>query len=120
MRTIKIFKDFLVSSYEGVGSYIEFADTNKPFGIGKGVIDMRSKSKTKIKTKSARPDFPRPCCDEVAEYLISSDQLENYALQESELDKFFYRTYLDNKNIDDILVKVSALNNFYSTNIFSP
>lgn len=103
-----------------MGRYIEFTKTNQPLEIEKVVIDRGSTTKTKTKTKSARPDVPRPCCDEVAKYLTSWDQLENYALQESALDKLFYRTYPDNKDIDDVLIKVSALNDFYSTNIFSP
>lgn len=62
----------------------------------------------------------RPSCEEVDRYLLAWEQLENYALQESALNKLFYQTYPDNKDIDDVLVKVSVLNDFYSTNIFSP
>ena len=118
MRTFKIFKEFLDSTYGDVASYIEFSLANQPLETEKVVTDKGSKSKTK--TKGARPDVPRPCCYEVAKYLLAWDQLENYALQESVLDKLFYRTYPDNKDIDDVLIKVSALNDFYSTNIFSP
>ena len=46
--------------------------------------------------------------------------LENYSLQESALNKLFFQTYPNNTNIDDVLIKVSSLNDFYSTNIFSP
>lgn len=70
--------------------------------------------------KAARSDVPQPSANEVAKYLLDWAQLENYALQESALDKLFYRTYPNNRDIDDILIKVSALNDFYSTNIFSP
>lgn len=45
--------------------------------------------------------------------------LENYRLQEAALDKLFFYTYPENKNIEDILVKVATLNDFYSTQIFS-
>ncbi len=72
------------------------------------------------KTKDARPDVLRPSCEEVDRYLLAREQLENYALHESALNKLFYQTYPDNKDIDDVLVKVSVLNDFYSTNIFSP
>lgn len=61
----------------------------------------------------------RPCEAEVEKYLIGWEQLENYKMQENALDKLFFHTYPENKNIEDILVKVATLNDFYSTNIFS-
>lgn len=62
---------------------------------------------------------PKPCKKEVKKYLEKWDSLENYVLQENALDKLFFRTYPENDNIDDILIKASSLNDFYSTNIFS-
>lgn len=118
MRTFKIFKEFIDNTYGSVGGYIEFAKTNQPPKIEKMVIEKVSR--TNIKTKDARPDVLRPSCEEVDRYLLAWEQLENYALQESALNKLFYQTYPDNKDIDDVLVKVSVLNDFYSTNIFSP
>ena len=47
------------------------------------------------------------------------DSLENYVLQESSLYKLFHKTYPNNTDINDILIKASSLNDFYSTNIFS-
>lgn len=117
MHTFKLFKEFLDNTYGDVASYIEFSLANQPLETEKVVIDKEYKSKTK--TKGVRPDVPRPCCDEIAKYLLDWDQLENYALQESALNKLFYWAYPDNKDIDDVLIKVSALNDFYSTNIFS-
>ena len=64
-------------------------------------------------------NIPRPCKFEVEKYLKKWDSLENYVLQEKSLDKLFFKTYPQNTNIEDILVKVSSLNDFYSTNIFS-
>jgi len=46
--------------------------------------------------------------------------LENYVLQESSLKKLFTETYPLNTKMDDILIKVCSLNDFYSTNIYSP
>lgn len=46
--------------------------------------------------------------------------LDNYVLQEKSLKKLFTVTYPENRDIDDVLVKVCTLNDFYSTNIFSP
>ena len=65
-------------------------------------------------------DVPRPCCEEVQKYLRRWDELENYSLQENALDKLFFQTYPNNTDIDDVLIKVSSLNDFYSPNIFSP
>ena len=63
-------------------------------------------------------DVPTPCEQEVEKYLKQWDSLENYVLQERALDKLFFETYPQNKDIRDILIKASALNDFYSTNIF--
>lgn len=63
--------------------------------------------------------IPTPNKKEVEKYLKNWDSLENYVLQESALDKLFFNTYPNNKDINDILIKASSLNDFYSTNIFS-
>ena len=64
-------------------------------------------------------DIPRPCKKEVVKYLNLWDSWENYVLQERSLDKLFFHTYQKNTEIEDILIKASSLNDFYSTNIFS-
>ena len=64
-------------------------------------------------------NIPRPCKSEVEKYLNRWDSLENYVLQESSLYKLFHKTYPKNNDINDILIKASSLNDFYSTNIFS-
>ncbi len=63
--------------------------------------------------------LPTPTIDEVEKYLMSWDSMENYVLQEESLNKLFFETYPENKDISDILIKASSLNDFYSTNIFS-
>ena len=40
-------------------------------------------------------------------------------MQERALNKLFFQTYPHNTEIEDVLVKVSVLNDFYSTQIFS-
>ncbi len=45
--------------------------------------------------------------------------MENYRKQESALNKLFYRTYPRNDDLDEVLVKVATLNDFYSTNIYN-
>ncbi len=64
-------------------------------------------------------NIPRPTKKEVEKYLKKWDSLENYVLQEKSLNKLFFKTYPNNKDISDILIKASSLNDFYSTNIFS-
>jgi hypothetical protein len=54
----------------------------------------------------------------ISEYLDKWDQLENYKLQENSLGLLFNELCPENKNIEHVLLKVSALNDFYSTNIF--
>ena len=71
------------------------------------------------KRKVIGADICRPCEEEVERYLLIWEQLENYKMQERALDKLFSHTYPHNNNIEDVLVKVATLNDFYSTNIFS-
>jgi hypothetical protein len=65
-------------------------------------------------------DILKPSAIQVQKYQEKWDSLENYVLQESSLKKLFTKTYHNNKSMDDILIKVCSLNDFYSTNIFSP
>lgn len=60
-----------------------------------------------------------PSIEQVEFYLKAWDEQENYVLQEHALDKLFFETYPNNTDINDILIKASSLNDFYSTNIFS-
>jgi len=62
----------------------------------------------------------RPSVEQISIYLDLWDSLENYVLQESSLKKLFTETYPKNVYMDDVLIKVCSLNDFYSTNIFSP
>jgi len=60
----------------------------------------------------------RPCAEIVSTYLNKWNTLENDILQEKSLSKLFNELCPDNKSIENVLLKVSALNDFYSTNIF--
>ncbi|QRN86812.1 hypothetical protein JR334_00630 [Clostridia bacterium] len=62
--------------------------------------------------------LPPPSVEQVEYYLAQWDALEDYHLQEDALNRLFFNLCPDNKNISDILLKVSVLNDFYSTNIF--
>lgn len=63
--------------------------------------------------------IPKPSPREVERYLRKWDSLENYVLQERALNKLFHDVCAENKDIRDILLKCSTLNDFYSTNIYS-
>ncbi len=64
-------------------------------------------------------EIPKPTVKEVERYIEEWYGLENYVNQEKSLDKLFFELIPENKEIEDILIKSSTLNDFYSTNIFS-
>ena len=64
-------------------------------------------------------DIPKPNKKIINEYLVKWDNLEDHYLwQESSLDKLFHKDYKKNTDLNEILIKCSCLNDFYSTNIF--
>lgn len=64
-------------------------------------------------------EIPRPNKEIIKEYLVKWDNLEeHYIWQESSLDKLFHKDYKYNTDLNEILIKCSCLNDFYSTNIF--
>ena len=63
--------------------------------------------------------LPIPSMAQVEHYLAQWDGLEDYSFQEEALDKLFFRLCPENTCIEDILLKVSTLNDFYSTHIYS-
>lgn len=74
---------------------------------------------TRTHSSKNKVDIPYPSMDEVEKYLNTWKGLENYTLQESALNKLFLKAFPCNTEIEDVLIKVSTLNDFYSTNIFS-
>jgi len=64
------------------------------------------------------PTPPKPTPSQIRKYLAKFEKLENYRLQEKSLNLLFQKLCPENKKIEDILLKVSSLNDFYSTNIF--
>lgn len=69
--------------------------------------------------RTVKNNVPNPSDEQVKHYLRAWDKTENYRLQEDALDKLFFALCPENTDMSDILLKVAALNNFYSTNIFS-
>lgn len=62
-------------------------------------------------------EVKKPSRAEVEHYLKKWNSLESYSLQESSLRELFTKTYPSNNNLDHVLIKVCALNQFYSTQI---
>lgn len=110
-----------------LNSYMAHLRRFRKFALADGFdffVEKRSKpEKKKAVRKSYRKKWnvtiPIPSCKEVEKYLKEWDSLENYRLQEDALNKLFFDYAPENTNIEDILLKVSTLNDFYSTNIFS-
>lgn len=69
-------------------------------------------------SSNARHMLPPPSIEQVEYYLAQWDELEDYRLQEDALDRLFFNLCPYNEDISAILLKVSVLNDFYSTNIF--
>ena len=68
-----------------------------------------------------KKDLPKDYIPSVkdAEWFINYwNELPSYSNQEKALDKLFTDICKRNDNIEDILIKCSSLNDFYSTNIF--
>ncbi len=86
--------------------------TEQPVSPAKPAAPVQYRRKSDI-------DVPTPSKEQAEYYLAKWDELENYHLQENALDKLFFKLCPKNTDITDILLKVSTLNDFYSTNIFS-
>ena len=68
-----------------------------------------------------KKDLPQgymPSVEDAEWFLNYWKELPSYSNQESALDKLFMVLCPKNDNIEDILIKCSSLNDFYSTNIF--
>lgn len=118
MNAIGKLKEFIDSTYGGVETFINISDDEL---CGKQSFQPSAKHPVEKRTVySSTVEVPQPCCGEIEKYLVRWNELDNYYQQESALDKLFFRTYPNNTDIDDVLIKVSSLNDLYSTNIFSP
>lgn len=63
--------------------------------------------------------IPKPTQKELKKWLDNWEKMENYRNQENALNKLFHETYPKNKDIEEILIKVATLNDFYSTHILN-
>lgn len=70
-----------------------------------------------MKNKELPKDYI-PSVKDAEWFLNYWNELPSYSNQEKALDKLFMDICKKNDNIEDILIKCSSLNDFYSTNIF--
>ena len=81
---------------------------------------FEEKTRTKrVSYKTGRSDVPSPTPQDVIDYQLSWDRMDDYREQEHALNRLFFTLAPNNKDLADILLKVTTLNQFYSTNIFS-
>ena len=84
-----------------------------------GSNNSKPVKKQKDATKHTENDnIPKPSVEQVKYWLAKWDELEDYVAQEDAIDKLFYGEFKSNDNLQNILIKCSVLNDFYSTNIF--
>ena len=81
--------------------------------------ERRQAEKRERSLRATKPQLPRPSEGQVEHYLDTWNGLEDYSLQEEALDKLFFQLCPENTCIEDILLKVSTLNDLYSTHIYS-
>ena len=80
--------------------------------------EKTKKAKKKTTKKAAkRKDVPTPNKKLVKQYLAKWEKLEDYTAQEKAVNRVF-DDYRSNKELENVLIKCSVLNDFYSTNIF--
>jgi len=106
-----------------VNSYMAHLRRFRKFLASESAIDIaivtsKSEAMARHKPRKMKQHLPDPCVEQVEQYLERWDSLEEYRLQEDALDKLFFELCPENKVISDVLLKVSALNDFYSTHIF--
>ncbi len=78
----------------------------------------KERSTHAIRSSRRREDIPEPSVEQVELWLHQWDELEDYTAQEAAIDRLFHGEFSSNDNLQNILIKCSVLNDFYSTNIF--
>ena len=92
-----------------------------PDEIGESNTEAKGPKKNKdkkLKQSKRRDDIPNPCEEQVKHWLKQWEKLEDYVAQEKAINNLFNSQYRPNNSLENILVKCSVLNDFYSTNIF--
>ena len=88
--------------------------------VREGNVTVKTKvvsNKPRTRTYQRKDNVPEPSVELVEHYLKKWNELEDYSSQEEAVNRVF-RDYASNKELENILIKCSILNDFYSTNIF--
>lgn len=88
--------------------------------VREGNVNVKTKvvsNKPRTRTYQRKDNVPEPSVELVEHYLKKWNELEDYSSQEEAVNRVF-RDYASNKELENILIKCSILNDFYSTNIF--
>jgi len=114
-------KDRIIRFYKGIYSMEKpkIESNDKP--IINNIISNTSNQVKERKNTSkiaVEDNIPKPTVEQVKYWLGKWDELEDYVAQEKAIDKLFYGEFKSNDNLQNILIKCSVLNDFYSTNIF--
>ena len=106
---------------KNISAYISHLRRFRMFAFGEEKEEKQQSAKTAKTWRTRKPvvDVPMPCQAEVERYLSEWKTKPDYSAQEAALDKLFFNLAPGNASIEDILLKASTLNDFYSTNIFS-
>ena len=94
------------------------------FASGRESERSEQRIKTQIHTghinrqKQHAVEIPSPSESEVSAYLKSWENLKGYTEQEDALNLLFNKTFPNNTNLSEIMIKCSTLNDFYGTNIY--
>lgn len=106
---------------KNISAYISHLRRFRMFALCDEIAAKTLSPKTAQHMRSRKPAVvvPTPSQVEVEKYLNRWKEMEDYSAQEAALDKLFFKLAPRNTIIEDILLKVSTLNDFYSTNIFS-
>lgn len=84
-----------------------------------GEITERPTNQPKVvKEKPTKKDIPAITIEEAKRWLNHWHELEDYTAQEDAINRLFNGEFKSNDNLQNILIKCSVLNDFYSTNIF--
>lgn len=79
---------------------------------------VSSNKPKRARTYQRKENVPEPSEEQVEFWLHRWDELEDYTAQEDAIDRLFHGEFAKNDNLQNILIKCSVLNDFYSTNIF--
>jgi len=99
------------------GYKVRVSFSSKDVTFYKSDLSVKSNVNRLYQKRKSRLDIQRPSGQEVMCYLAKWSALDNYVNQEAALNKLFWEYAPLNNSIEDILLKVVSLNEFYSTQI---